>query len=83
MDKADIKEKNDKSTNKKAKKDNSKVTSNKAKFDIECLLIPLIKIGQLLEIESTLFKGQVVVKECNFVASGLESFTVSASVEVV
>ena len=74
---------NDKSTNKKAKKDNSKVTSNKAKFDIECLLIPLIKIGQLLEIESTLFKGQVVVKECSFVASGLESFTVSASVEVV
>ena len=83
MDKADIKEKNEKSTNKKAKKDNSKETSNKAKFDIECLLIPLIKIGQLLEIESTLFKGQVIVKECNFVASGLESFTVSASVEVV
>lgn len=79
MDKADIKEKD----NKKAKKDNSKATSNKPKFDIECLLIPLIKIGQLLEIESTLFKGQVVVKECNFVASGLESFTVSASVEVV
>ena len=78
MDKADIKEKD----NKKAKKDNSKAT-NKAKFDIECLLIPLIKIGQLLEIESTLFKGQVIVKECNFVASGLESFTVSASVEVV
>lgn len=83
MDKADIKEKNEKSTNKKAKKDNSKATSNKPKFDIECLLIPLIKIGQLLEIESTLFKGQVIVKECNFVASGLESFTVSASVEVV
>lgn len=79
MDKADIKEKD----NKKAKKDNSKATSNKAKFDIECLLIPLIKIGQLLEIESTLFKGQVVVKECNFVASGLESFTVTSSVEVV
>lgn len=83
MDKADIKEKNEKSTNKKAKKDNSKATSNKPKFDIECLLIPLIKIGQLLEIESTLFKGQVIVKECSFVASGLESFTVSASVEVV
>lgn len=83
MDKADIKEKNEKSTNKKAKKDNYKATSNKPKFDIECLLIPLIKIGQLLEIESTLFKGQVIVKECSFVASGLESFTVSASVEVV
>ena len=79
MDKADIKEKD----NKKAKKDNSKATSNKPKFDIECLLFPLIKIGQLLEIESTLFKGQVIVKECSFVASGLESFTVSASVEVV
>lgn len=79
MDKADIKEKD----NKKSKKDNSKSTTNKPKFDIECLLVPLIKIGQLLEIESTLFKGQVVVKECNFVASGLETFTVLASVEVM
>ena len=79
MDKADIKEK----YNKKSKKDNSKSTTNKPKFDIECLLVPLIKIGQLLEIESTLFKGQVVVKEFNFVASGLETFTVSASVESV
>jgi hypothetical protein len=79
MDKAQIKEKE----SKKSKKSNTKEKSSKPKFDIECLLIPLIKIGQLLEIESTLFKGQVVVKECNFVASGLETFTVSASVEVV
>lgn len=82
MDKADIKEKKGPQVESKNKSNVDKKTS-KSKFDIECLLVPLIKIGQLLEIESTLFKGQVVVKECNFVASGLESFTVSASVEVV
>lgn len=82
MDKADIKEKKGPQVESKNKSNVDKKIS-KAKFDIECLLIPLIKIGQLLEIESTLFKGRVVVKECNFVASGLESFTVSASVEVV
>lgn len=82
MDKADIKEKKGPQAESKNKSNVDKKIS-KSKFDIECLLIPLIKIGQLLEIESTLFKGQVIVKECNFVASGLESFTVSASVEVV
>lgn len=82
MDKADIKEKKGPQVESKNKSNVDKKIS-KSKFDIECLLVPLIKIGQLLEIESTLFKGQVVVKECNFVASGLESFTVSASVEVV
>ena len=82
MDKADIKEKTGPQVESKSKSNVDKKIS-KSKFDIECLLVPLIKIGQLLEIESTLFKGRVVVKECNFVASGLESFTVSASVEVV
>lgn len=82
MDKADIKEKKGPQVESKNKSNVDKKIS-KSKFDIECLLVPLIKIGQLLEIESTLFKGQVVVKECSFVASGLESFTVSASVEVV
>lgn len=82
MDKADIKEKKGPQVENKNKSNVDKKIS-KSKFDIECLLVPLIKIGQLLEIESTLFKGQVIVKECNFVASGLESFTVTASVEVV
>ena len=82
MDKADIKEKKGPQVESKNKSNVDKKIS-KSKFDIECLLVPLIKIGQLLEIESTLFKGQVVVKECSFVASGLETFTVSASVEVV
>lgn len=77
MDKADIKKK-EKNGSKKNKKDEN----NKQKFDIECLLIPLIKIGQLLEIESTTFKGKVVVKECDFSASGLEIFTATATVEV-
>ena len=82
MDKADIKEKKGPQVESK-NKSNVDEKISKSKFDIECLLVPLIKIGQLLEIESTLFKGRVVVKECNFVASGLETFTVSASVEVV
>ena len=82
MDKADIKEKKGPQVENKNKSNVDKKIS-KSKFDIECLLVPLIKIGQLLEIESTLFKGQVIVKECSFVASGLENFTVSASVEVV
>ena len=80
MDKANIKKK-EKNGSKKDK--NKKNESNKQKFDIECLLIPLIKIGQLLEIESTTFKGKVVVKECDFSASGLETFIATATVEVV
>ena len=80
MDKSDIKKK-EKNGSKKDK--NKKNESNKQKFDIECLLIPLIQIGQLLEIESTIFKGKVVVKECDFSASGLETFTATATVEVV
>lgn len=78
MDKSDIKKKE-----KNGSKKNKKNESNKQKFDIECLLIPLIKIGQLLEIESTTFKGKVVIKECDFSASGLETFTATATVEVV
>lgn len=80
MDKAEIK-KDSKKDNKSSKKNNK--SSGKQKFDIECLLIPLIKIGQLLEIESATFKGKGVVKECDFSASGLETFTATATVEVV
>ena len=88
MDKAEIKKdekkasKNSKSSSKK-KSNNKTSGKGKQKFDIECLLIPLIKIGQLLEIESTTFKGKVVVKECDFSASGLETFSAMATVEVV
>ena len=86
MDKADIKKDEKKaSKNSKSKKKSNNKTSEKGKqkFDIECLLIPLIKIGQLLEIESTTFKGKVVVKECDFSASGVETFSATATVEVV
>lgn len=86
MDKAEIKKdekKGSKNTKSKKKSNNKTSGKDKQKFDIECLLIPLIKIGQLLEIESTTFKGKVVVKECSFSASGLETFTATATVEVV
>lgn len=74
IDKADIKEKGKKQVEKKNKKH---------KYDIECFLTPYVKIGQLLEIESTLFKGKVAVKECTYSASGVETFTVTAIVEEV
>ena len=80
MDKADIKKDEKKSNKKNSSKKNN---SGKQNFDIECLLIPLIKIVQLLEIESTTFKGKVVVKECDFSASGVETFTATSTVEVV
>ena len=86
MDKAEIKKdekKGSKNTKSKKKSNNKTSGKDKQKFDIECLLIPLIKIGQLLEIESTTFKGKVVVKEWSFSASGLETFTATATVEVV
>lgn len=84
VDKAELKKDEKKSTTKKKnKKGNNETGKGKQKFDIECLLIPLIKIGQLLEIESTTFKGKVVVKECDFSASGVETFSAMATVEVV
>lgn len=75
------KEDNKKSEKKKQSKD-KKNEKEQDKYDIEALLVPIIKIGQLLEIESTLWKGQGIVKECSYVASGLETFVVNATIEV-
>lgn len=70
-----------KETNEKKKKKKKK--DDKEKYDIECLLIPIVKIGQLLEIDSTVWKGRGVVKECNYMASGVDTFSVNAVVEVI
>ncbi len=73
--------KTEKKKQSKSKKDEK--GQGKDKYDIEALLVPIIKIGQLLEIESTLWKGQGIVKECSYVASGLETFVVNATIEEV
>lgn len=76
------KEDNKNSEKKKQSKD-KKNEKEQDKYDIEALLVPIVKIGQLLEIESTLWKGQGFVKECSYVASGLETFVVNATIEVI
>lgn len=81
-EKADLKEKKAGPQAKSTKKSNND-KNNKEKYEIECLLVPLIKIGQLLEIDSTTFKGKGIIKECSFSASNLETFSTMATVEVV
>lgn len=65
------------------KKENKNETKGKQQYTIEALLVPLIKIGQQLDIDSSPYKGKVVVKECNYIAKDLNIFTVSALVEVI
>lgn len=72
----------EKKDSKKAKKENSK-KKEKPKYSIEAFLVPLVKIGQLIEVESTLWNGKGIVKECNYVAGDVSSFSVNAMLEVV
>ena len=82
-EKADLKEKKAGPQAKSTKKSNNDKKNNKEKYEIECLLVPLIKIGQLLEIDSTTFKGKGIIKESSFSASNLETFSAMATIEVV
>ena len=82
-EKADLKEKKAGPQAKSTKKSNNDRKNSKEKYEIECLLVPLIKIGQLLEIDSTTFKGKGIIKECSFSASNLETFSAMATIEVV
>lgn len=72
----------EKKDSKKAKKEKSK-NKEKPKYSIEAFLVPLVKIGQLIEVESTLWSGKGVVKECSYVAGDVSSFYVNAMLEVV
>lgn len=72
----------EKKDSKKSKKENNK-KKGKPKYSIEAFLIPIVKIGQLIEIESTLWNGKGIVKECNYVAGDVSSFSVNAMLEVV
>lgn len=82
-EKADLKEKKAGPQAKSTKKSNNDKKNSKEKYEIECLLVPLIKIGQLLEIDSTTFKGKGIIKECSFSANNLETFSAIATIEVV
>ena len=69
---------------KKSKEENSNSKKKEKKnYSIEAFLVPLVKIGQLIEIESTLWNGKGVVKECNYTAGDASSFSVNAMLEVV
>lgn len=65
------------------KKDDKASKKEKQKYIIEAFLVPLIKIGQQLEVESMEWTGTGIVKECTYIASEINNFTVNAIVEVV
>lgn len=65
------------------KKDNKNAKKDKPKYYIEAFLVPIIKIGQQLEVESMVWTGTGIVKECTYVAGDITSFTVNAVVEVI
>lgn len=66
-----------------AKKDDKATKKEKQKYNIEAFLVPLVKIGQQLEVESMEWTGTGIVKECTYVAGDITSFTVNAVVEVI
>lgn len=55
----------------------------KEKYNLECLLIPIIQINQLLEIESYEYTGKLKVKELTYNATDINTFSVVATCEVV
>lgn len=62
---------------------NKKKKDEKEKYNVECLLIPLIQVNQLLEIESFEYKGKLIAREVNYSASDINTFSVVAVCEVV
>lgn len=65
------------------KKEEKTSRKEKQKYNIEAFLVPLVKVGQHLEIESTAFTGSGIVKECNYVAQDINTFSVYATIEVI
>lgn len=66
-----------------AKKDDKTTKKEKQKYNIEAFLVPLVKIGQQLEVESMEWTGTGIVKECTYIAGDITNFTVNAVVEVI
>ena len=65
------------------RKQEGKEKKEKIFYEVESLLIPLIKPKQLLDIKATNFTGRVVVKKCTYRADGTDTFSVYATTEVV
>lgn len=63
--------------------DDEKKEDKKEKYNVECLLIPIIQVNQLLEVESLEYKGKLVVKEVTYNATDINNFSVNAVCEVV
>lgn len=55
----------------------------KVKYNLECLLIPIIQINQILEVESYEFKGKLIVREISYNATDINTFSAVATCEVV
>lgn len=64
-------------------KEEKKKKEEKEKYNLECLLIPIIQINQLLEIESLEYTGKLVVKEVTYSATDINTFSAVAVCEVV
>lgn len=60
-----------------------KKKDNKEKYTVECLLIPIIQINQLLEVESEQYTGKLIVKEVTYNATDINTFSVVGLCEVV
>ncbi|MDY4011394.1 MAG: hypothetical protein SOY60_06980 [Fusobacterium gastrosuis] len=71
----------EKQDSKKDEKNEKK--QEKEKYNLECLLIPIIQINQLLEIESYEYTGKLKVKELTYNATDINTFSVVATCEVV
>lgn len=66
----------------KEKKENGEETETE-KYIVETLLIPQVKLGQLLNIQSTFYNGKLVVKSLEYKAKSVNDFSIIAVCEVV
>lgn len=66
----------------KANTDQTKKES-KEKYNVECLLIPIVQVNQVLEVESYLFKGKLIVREVVYNATDINTFSINAVCEVI
>lgn len=79
----EVKTKENKKGEKVAENQNKQDKSKKATYTIECFLIPIVRIGQVLNINSTFFTGKLVVKEVEYTAKDINTFSAICKCEVV
>lgn len=74
----------EKQEDKVEQKEEKKVKDNqKEKYNLECLLIPIVQINQILEVESYEYTGKLIVRELTYNAMDINTFSVVATCEVV